>query len=189
MSQFTKEAIIQTFIEMLNDRPFEKITVTDLIEKCGISRNTFYYYFQDIYDLLGQMFISEEKRLLESEDRGAETLKDSFLNATQFLRENKKAVYHIYHSVDHVRLEQFISKIIQNRVKEYIDAEAEGISCEESDKNALSYFYSSALLGICLNWLNNDMKDDAVAYIDKMNSMLDGAVKETLIRYSKKRNL
>ena len=48
MSQFTKKAIVETFLELLKEHSLDKITVKDIVEKCGINRNTFYYYYQDI---------------------------------------------------------------------------------------------------------------------------------------------
>ena len=48
MAQNTKKAIMNAFIELLNERSFEKITVTDIVNRCKINRNTFYYYYQDI---------------------------------------------------------------------------------------------------------------------------------------------
>ncbi len=52
MANFTQKAILATFQEMLETTPFDKITVAALTRRCGISHNTFYYHFQDIYDLL-----------------------------------------------------------------------------------------------------------------------------------------
>ena len=48
MTQFTSKAIEESFIRLLNERPLDKITIKDIVDDCGISRNTFYYHFQDI---------------------------------------------------------------------------------------------------------------------------------------------
>ncbi len=42
--------------EMLEEMPFDKITVTALVKRCDISSNTFYYHYRDIYDLLDAWF-------------------------------------------------------------------------------------------------------------------------------------
>ena len=52
MSQFTKKAIIDAFVELISERPLSKITVKDIVTRCGVNRNTFYYYFEDIYALI-----------------------------------------------------------------------------------------------------------------------------------------
>ena len=48
MSGFTKEIIAKTFTELLDEKPMSKITVKDIVERCGVNRNTFYYHFKDI---------------------------------------------------------------------------------------------------------------------------------------------
>lgn len=54
MANYTQKLIIDTFNEMLDRMPFDKITVTALIKECQIGRNTFYYHYQDIYELLDE---------------------------------------------------------------------------------------------------------------------------------------
>ena len=55
MSSFTKRAIIESFLHIAGKKPLEKITVRDIVDDCGINRNTFYYYFQDIYAVLEEI--------------------------------------------------------------------------------------------------------------------------------------
>ena len=52
MASSTKEALGNALKKMLSVKPIDKITVKDLVEECGVNRQTFYYHFQDIYDLL-----------------------------------------------------------------------------------------------------------------------------------------
>lgn len=51
-----KKLIMSTFQEMLEELPFDKITVAALVKRAGISPNTFYYHYQDIYALLNAWF-------------------------------------------------------------------------------------------------------------------------------------
>lgn len=52
MSGFTKEIIAKTFTELLDEKSMSKITVKDIVERCGVNRNTFYYHFKDIPDVV-----------------------------------------------------------------------------------------------------------------------------------------
>ena len=47
----TEELIINTFLELVEEKPLDKITIQDIADQCGINRNTFYYHFDDIYSL------------------------------------------------------------------------------------------------------------------------------------------
>ena len=57
MRNSTKTAIKEAFMTLLNKKPFDKITVKEIVEECGINRNTFYYHYEDIYDLLHPFFL------------------------------------------------------------------------------------------------------------------------------------
>ena len=52
MSQVTKRALAASLIKLLSQKPLDKVTVKDIIEDCGVNRQTFYYHFKDIYDLV-----------------------------------------------------------------------------------------------------------------------------------------
>lgn len=45
MANFTKQAIKASFLKLLNQQPLSKISVRDIVEDCGINRNSFYYHF------------------------------------------------------------------------------------------------------------------------------------------------
>ena len=65
MSGFTKEIIIKTLFELLNEKPLAKITVKDIVERCGVNRNTFYYHFRDILDVVEYALLREVDKVFE----------------------------------------------------------------------------------------------------------------------------
>ena len=64
MSNTTKYALEASLKNLLAKKPFDKITIADLTEDCGISRMAFYYHFKDIYDLVEWACIEDGKRAL-----------------------------------------------------------------------------------------------------------------------------
>ena len=52
MSQITKKAMASSLKKLLETKTLSKITVSDITDDCEINRHTFYYHFQDIYDLV-----------------------------------------------------------------------------------------------------------------------------------------
>ena len=52
MRHTTKEALAEAFEGLLEKRSIDKITVKDIVTECGVNRQTFYYHFRDIYDLM-----------------------------------------------------------------------------------------------------------------------------------------
>ena len=71
MAKFTKQAIMNCLLELLSTKQLDKITVKDICEICEINRNTFYYYFQDIYDVLDAVFQNEAEKSVRDVNEGA----------------------------------------------------------------------------------------------------------------------
>lgn len=52
----TKNALAASMKRLMQQRPFEKISVSDICADCGINRKSFYYHFRDKYDLVNWIF-------------------------------------------------------------------------------------------------------------------------------------
>lgn len=68
MSQVTKRALAASLIKLLSQKPLDKVTVKDIIEDCGVNRQTFYYHFKDIYDLVDWIFLEMASEFLEGKE-------------------------------------------------------------------------------------------------------------------------
>ena len=107
----TEKAIMDTFLLLLNQNPLDKITVKDIVSACGISRNTFYYHYQDIYDLLRATFAAVVDRVLQE---NVTTWQESLRSCTSFALENRRAVYHVYRSAYREDLERSLYRVSED---------------------------------------------------------------------------
>ena len=55
----TKKALADSMKQLMKEKPFEKISVTDICEHCGMNRKSFYYHFKDKYDLVNWIYYTE----------------------------------------------------------------------------------------------------------------------------------
>lgn len=61
----TEELIVQAVERLLMQKKVKKLTVKDIVEECGITRQTFYYHFRDIPDLLKWVLERNTDQLLK----------------------------------------------------------------------------------------------------------------------------
>lgn len=66
MSAYTKQAIKNSFLKLLNDRPLNQVTVKAIVEDCGINRNTFYYHFTDIPSLATEIITERADQIIRA---------------------------------------------------------------------------------------------------------------------------
>ena len=119
VANFTKQAIVDTFIKLLNEKPLSKITVTEIIETCGISRNTFYYHFEDIYGLINYLFQKEIEKIQQITDV-SDTLSEECSLVLDVLISNKTALKHIYDSAEKHQLENYIFQALDKVMFDFI---------------------------------------------------------------------
>lgn len=67
-SNITKQAMATAFKELLQERSFEKISVSDICDRCRMNRKSFYYHFRDKFDLANWIFDTEIVELAQQHD-------------------------------------------------------------------------------------------------------------------------
>lgn len=181
MSQLTKKAIIQSFVRLLNQMPLDKITVKEIVDDCGVNRGTFYYYFQDVYALLEELFEAETQRAAEAAKDYTDWL-DGFLETLNFVRENKRAVYHVYHSIDRALLEKYLYRVVGDMMLTVVQAQSKGLTVSDTDARLVADVYTYTLVGTMLSWLQDGMRTDLEEKVRRMAFLMKDAVRAALLR-------
>ncbi len=87
MSNITKKALANSLKKILSKKEFNKVTINDIVDDCGVNRQTFYYHFKDIYDLLEWIYTNEviEKIKNIESDSPAENWQQEFLYVFEYI--------------------------------------------------------------------------------------------------------
>ena len=94
MPPFAKREIKNSFIKLLTERPISQITVKDIVEDCGVNRNSFYYHFQDIPSLLEEIIVEMTAKVIETLPEES-TFEEKVTAALEEIDSNKRMIYHI----------------------------------------------------------------------------------------------
>ena len=125
MSNLTCKALAAAAVSLLEERPLDKITVRDITDRCGLTRNTFYYHFQDIYDLLGYIFREEADATLEKYSVKGDW-KEVFLDILSYLKMKKRMIEHVYYSTRKEELEFYVQQVVGVYALQFIEIETAG---------------------------------------------------------------
>ena len=179
MANFTQDAILKTFGDLLEALPFEKITVSTLIRECNISRNTFYYHYEDIPSLLQDVLQQEFSRIYAQTD-GKGNWRDRVLLLLNTIGAHRKVYDRIYHSSYQEALRSDIQRIAL-RFSLTAVQDAGGHALSESLQQTIAAFFSSAILGVCSLWLDSGADEPAQALISRM-AVFDGLLEQAVAR-------
>ncbi len=155
----TKQAIAESLKHLLLKKPITKITINDITEDCHISRMTFYYHFNDIYDLV-EWVCEEDARAALSDNRTLDTWQHGFTALLETVRENKIFILNVYRSVDRMQIEQYLKRVTERLLLAIINEQADGISISDENKRYIANFFTYGFIGIMLEWIHHDMREE-----------------------------
>lgn len=182
MSQVTKYAIEASLKKLLLQKPLDKITISDITEDCGISRMTFYYHFKDIYDLVEWICLEESRRALEDK-KTYDTWQQGFLQILEAVRDNKPFILNVYHSISREQIELYLYKLTYDLLINVVEEKSQGMSIRPEDKQFIADFYKYAFVGLTLDWVRRNMKEDPQVMIDHLTKLVTGNITTALDRY------
>lgn len=177
--QTTKCALEASLKNLLLQKPLNKITINDIAKDCGISRMTFYYHFKDIYDLVEWVCIEDAKQALAGK-KSYDTWQEGFISIFQAVQENKPFVMNVYRAVSRERIEQYLNPLIHNLILGVVEEKAKGMTVSEADRQFIADFYEHAFLGVMLEWIGGNMKEDPSAIVERTSMVLHGNIVRAL---------
>ena len=170
MSEITKRALATSLKKLLSQKELTKISIKDITDDCGIQRQTFYYHFDNIYDLMSKAFEYElvhESRIYE--EVTWEYAINSFL---QWMKENRVIIRNILANAELPYLKRAMYPLI-----------AKSISCgsftQESTQPAIKQqeefcinFLTIGITQYVLEWVESDFRESIEDIVDHMSWLL-----------------
>ena len=152
----TKDQLAAALKTILAVKPIERITIRDIVEICGVNRQTFYYHFEDVYDLLEYVFESDADKYLPKVivyDRWKEDVVYYF----KYLYDNRDFAISLFHS----NSRDYLLKYYHDKLKFCVESFAKIVSgdmiIEKGDFDFVVELYTNAVVGIISQWLGGGM--------------------------------
>lgn len=182
MSQLTKKAIAASLKSLLEKRSFDKITVKDIVEDCGVNRQTFYYHFQDIYELIEWIFTDETEKALNGK-KTYDTWQQGFLQIFERILANKRLAENVYDTINREYLERYLYKVTFDLLIGVIEEQADNQKVKEEDKKFIADFYKFAFVGLILDWIHKGMKEEPQKIVEQIDILINGDIQKALRKY------
>ncbi len=180
MAKQTQKFIMSTFMQLLENESLDKITVRDIVEECEINRNTFYYHYSDIYDLLDDVFRVEAEKFLEQDVDDNTTFGEEYARAAQFVLKYRKAILHIYDSKKRDVLENYLETLAFSFINRFVKKESEGYGLSDDDVNYITGFYTHAIVGNTIEWIKRKLPSGQGRFIERTAGTFNVTVKDMI---------
>ncbi|MDO4554078.1 MAG: TetR/AcrR family transcriptional regulator C-terminal domain-containing protein [Lachnospiraceae bacterium] len=175
MSNFTKKEITQTFINLCEKKSYEKITVKEIVEEAGISKQTFYNHFIDKYDLMEYTYARHTKemaKLVTQTNKGKFSEYNIIVQTLNYFYKYKKYFASLLRQTS---ANEFLTSM-------YISNRAWFSECVKHKKhvNTLNYhenqiidFYAAGAITLTRKWILNDMTEPVEEFAEELFELLN----------------
>ena len=174
-SNTTKIAIAYALKELVQEKALNKITIQDIADKCGINRQTFYYHFQDIIDLVRWILISDAEKLVKG-NKTYDTWQKGYLACFETIKNHAPREY-ITDYLYSITLE-LLTNVVEEKIKEL------KLRVRDEDKFFVANFFKYSLVGLVLDWIDKGMDMEPVEIVNKLDSIIHGTMEKALTNAS-----
>ena len=183
MNQRTKALLIGEFRALMMEKPMNKITVRELVEKCGVNRKTFYYHFEDIIDMLRKMLKQDTEAIFSCGDLISEH--DMIIDlALDYIEQNRSILNNILSCTGRSELHTFLNANVYKPIYTLV--------CEVEQKHRLSVgneykqfiadFCTYAVSGILIDWIENNADRNRDQIKQYISAALSAAIPAALMQ-------
>lgn len=176
ISEWTRQRLSSSLFEFMKRKPLDKISVTEVTGACGFPRSTFYYHFEDIYDLASWALADKMVRWLK-EGEFCVLWGEGLVNMFRHCRD--------HYEICRCAIE---SDGLWRMADSYCDRCMDGImtGVRELDGSRgtdpeflhfLALFYGHAVLATVITWFRGDMRESP----EEMAEVIDLIVKDNMI--------
>ena len=181
MPGFTRQIILQTLTELMNEKPLSKITVKDIVERCGVNRNTFYYHFRDIPDAV-EAVVKEELEDILKNQKSPESVSDCMEILVNAVQKNKKAMLHLYRSIQRDVFADYLDHALESVVEELVNRVVGEYEMDPEDRRLVIRYYKCVFVGVILDWLRHDMDYNILEDMHKLEKIYQISLEKQFLR-------
>lgn len=191
MNQNNSETKLQMAVALkkfIKNRPFSKITVQDIVSECNINRNTFYYHFENNYDLLYFTYEQEVQNIVDSFHKANATLPQAMDFVLDYIDKNITLCLCAYESLGEQQLTIIFEKDLRYFVRATIDyyANESSRTFSEDLKSFVGYSFTNLLSSQIIWYIKHNIDLDKEIFKSCLQTFFTASLKSVLEEAAKK---
>lgn len=180
-SDLTERVMADSLKRLTTEKNFDKITVADITEACGLNRQTFYYHYADKQELLYSIYDNEA--FLLTKDIRLDNWNEVLRNFMKLMKRDRLFYMNtIKCSNDY--FEEYLFKILQQLFIKAIEEIGEDNDLGTGEKLLLARFFSHGMCGVIIEWAMSGMKEDETIFSDTIYGLVESSKKMAYMRYA-----
>lgn len=168
-SNITKKALAQSLKELGAVKILDRITVADITNHCGVNRQTFYYHFNDKYELLNWIY-TQELFVPLTKDIDFDNWGDKLFELFKYMKKSKRFFMNTIKSSNNFFAEYLEKVLVELFIKAIQDLDLYN-TLGDKEKNIYARFFAYGLTGVIVDWTMKGMKEEEEELVKMLKRM------------------
>ncbi|MBR4473306.1 MAG: TetR/AcrR family transcriptional regulator C-terminal domain-containing protein [Oscillospiraceae bacterium] len=182
MASGTKDALASALRQMMKVKPIDKITVKDIVEICGVNRQTFYYHFDDIDNLLEWVFEDDAERVLPKEVT-YEHWREDMVIFIDYLENSSSFTLNVYNSNSRLYMLRYLKSKLKACIESFAIIVSDGKNISRQDFEFITEFYATLAIGYIAQWLDSGMHFPRELTRERVLRVMDQSMENIIARF------
>ncbi len=179
----TKRAIADSFKKLMETTPFDRISVSSITDGCHLNRQTFYYHFQDKYELINWIFYTDVIHKV-SKDMSFEHWETGICKLFSLMKEDKRFYANAIRYTNS-EFNRYIFKVMTEGYDEVIDNMKQTLKrdIQIEDREFLAAMFGYGATGIITHWIETGMKEAPEVMTQRLSNAVHNFGKVAVLHY------
>jgi probable dihydroxyacetone kinase regulator len=182
-ANITKRALAASLKRLMKTKSLAKISVRDIVEDCGLNRQTFYYHFHDKYELVNWIYRSEAvEGIADARDYAHWT--EGIERVFAYLLENRDFYVNALNAPEPDAFDSYLFEATHDLIMGVVNEVARGLDVGEADRLFIADFYDFAFVGIAVRWIKGGMSEGPREIAERIGDIVEGSMRRALEKRS-----
>lgn len=173
-SNITKNALAASMKKLMSNKPFAKISVSDICEDCGMNRKSFYYHFKDKYDLVNWIFYKDFICGLDPASYDSEW--ELFDDLCVYFYGEREFYKNALEIEGQNSFREYFREAVEPILRHFMSDELE----EEEGRTFYLAFFCEGFLAAIMNWLAEGFQIPPEVFLDTVHQIIETLAERVL---------
>ena len=174
-----KEKIVDELMHELNNKRLDKITINEIVKNVDISRQTFYYYFDDLYSVVEWILTEAASTILDNYS-DIDNWTVGYYAILNWMKKHDKFLFNIYYCVPREYIENFMYSVLYPYLLKVVSTEGQNAKISDEQKEFIAKFYTLAFNALTIDWIKNEMKTEVKEMIVRIDTITKGDIAKSI---------
>jgi probable dihydroxyacetone kinase regulator len=183
-ARITKKALAASLKSLMEVAPLSRISVKDIVEDCGVNRQTFYYHFRDKYELVNWIYRTEAvEGIADARDYAHWT--EGIARIFSYLVDNRAFYVNALKAPGQDSFAGYLFEATHDLIMGVVNEVSGGLDVPMDERLFIADFYDFAFVGMAARWIRAGMGESPREITERIGDIVEGSMRRALEKRSR----